>query len=306
MGLTRQEIFDRNKSKNKLKSDSATTTFMPQEAMGQDVLSQSPIVKSDDMTRDEALAWAKRQYNDSKNIEEFMANWDKKHNTTKSTDEDKEDNMANKTTKTTLKEEKKPTDEEGKLIKADEKLPEEEETKKSEDLSDETDDKEETEEEKKKKKAKKGEAGGENPEEEAQASTTGSASTSPGMGVPSTQNIFVPQSNINVGGTSTGQSPSETHYSGKSVQPDLMKSPLFVQLNKQLDEMKKASEKKLEAMEKSMTDRLANITKTLAKVEEFYNKPLYKGFAENVNPEAVQRKTISKQLEDGKVRFSSQ
>jgi len=294
MGLTRQEIYDRNKSKNKLKSDSATTTFMPTEAMGQDVLSQPAMIK--EKVQKYYCPNCQSDF-PNKDCPKCRENMDAEE---KSTDEDKEDNMA----KETLKEEKKPTDEEGKLIKAPEK-PEEEETKKSEDLSDETDDKEETEEEKKK-KAKKGEQGGENPEEEAQASTTGGASTSPGMGVPSTQNVFVPQSNINVGGTSTGQSPSETHYSGKSASTDLMKSPLFVNINKQLDEMRKSYEKKLTAMEKSMTDRLANITKTLKNVEEFYNKPLYKGFAENTNPEAIRSKTISKQIEDGKVRFSSQ
>ena len=304
MGLTRQERYDKEKSKNKLKSDSATTTFMPQEAMGQDVLSQPAVVKT--VWNKEGTEWTCPKCGEkNREGEEECANCGEAQASKpigqKSTDEEKEDKM----TKETRKEEKKPTDEEGKLIKAPEK-PEEEETKKSEDLSDETDDKEETEEEKKKKKAKKGQEGGENPEEAGASSNDGNSSTSPGMGVPSAQNVFVPQSNINVGGTSTGQSPSETHYSGKSANTDLMKSPLFVNINKQLDEMRKSYEKKLTAMEKSMTDRLANITKTLKNVEEFYNKPLYKGFAENTNPEAVQRKTISKQLEDGKVRFSSQ
>jgi len=236
--------------------------------MGQDVLSQPAIIKETDIE-----------------------------------DKDKEDNM----TKETLKEEKKPTDEDGKLIKAPEKPEDKEDDKcnKSEDLDDETDDKEETEEEKKKKKAKKGDGSGESPEEDTASATDANSSTSPGMGVPSTQNVFVPNSNISTPSGATGRSPSEVSYSGKSFKPDLMKSPLWMNINKQLDELRKAYEKKLEAMEKSMTDRLTNITKTLKNVEEFYNKPLYKGFAENVNPEAVRKDTISKQIAEGKVRYSS-
>lgn len=299
MGLTRQERYDKEKSKNKLKSDSATTTFMPQEATGVDPLSQPAVVKGE--PQDTATVPASQKLPEDQDVLGKQSELE---------DEDKEDEMA----KETLKEDKKPTDEEGNLIKAEEK-PEDEETKrcKMEDLDDEDDDSEKEDEElteeekkKKKKKAKKGDGSGESPEEDTASATDDNSSTSPGMGVPSTQNVFVPNSNITVPGTvASGDTPSESTFSGKSVRTNLMKSPLFVNINKQLDEMRKSYEKKLTAMEKSMADRLTNITKTLKNVEEFYNKPLYKGFAENVNPEAVRSKTISKQLEDGKVRFSN-
>lgn len=175
----------------------------------------------------------------------------------------------------------------------------------------EIEDTEESEEDKKKKKkgTKKGEAGGENPQEDTASSTDANSSISPNMGVPSTQNVFVPQSNARVGreassGSSAGQSPSEVSY-GKSVEPDLMKSPLFTGLSSQMTELQKAFEKKLEAMEKSFNDRVANINKSVAEIEKFYKQPFYKAINENVNPEAVEQKPFSKQIADGKVRYSN-
>lgn len=149
----------------------------------------------------------------------------------------------------------------------------------------------------------------ENPEEGAESGTDASSSTSPNMGVPSTQNVAhgpaTPSSAARMANNSA-QSPSEVSYTGKSYgNVDLNKSPLYVELSKQIGEMNKALMGKVNAIEKSMNDRLVNLQKTMSAVEKFYDRPLYKSVDENVNPEAVQAQSISKQIESGKVRFSS-
>jgi hypothetical protein len=169
---------------------------------------------------------------------------------------------------------------------------------------------EESEEEKKKKKTKKGELGGENPQEDTASATDANSSVSPNMGVPSTQNVFVPSSSTKVGreassGSSLGQSPSEVSY-GKSADTDLTKSPLFVELSAQLDALKKSFEQKLVSVEKSVSDRVANLQKTAGEMEKFYKQSFYKAVDADAAPEAGFKKKASmkEQVESGKVQYS--
>ena len=89
---------------------------------------------------------------------------------------------------------------------------------------------------------------------------------------------------------------------GKSVEPDLMKSPLYMGIMKQLDGIQDSMSKKIDAMEKSVNDRLANTKKDL---EKFYSQSMYKAVGENVSPEGTPLLSIQKQIEEGKVRFSN-
>lgn len=261
------------------------------------------------------------------------------HKIRKATKEDEEEARKRKKQKEDEAEDakKKPTrEEDGKLIKENEAEDEDEseDTKKEaedeaedEDMEDEDEDEEEK--RKKRKKARKeaedeeeeeeseeeskeetekGKGGGESPEESAASGTDANSSLSPGMGVPSTQNVYVPASGIGgernaSPGKATGVAPGDVGYSGKSARADLQKSPLFVGLSKEVQSFQRAIEKKMDAMEKSFGDRITNLNKTLKKVEEFYNRPLRKGFAENVSPEGTQGESISTQIEKGKVRY---
>jgi hypothetical protein len=121
--------------------------------------------------------------------------------------------------------------------------------------------------------------------------------------------VFVQPSGIHVpreanSGSSLGQSPSDVHF-GKSVNPDLTKSPLFVELSKGISSMQDAISKKLDSVEKSFNDRVANMSKKLETMESFYKQSFYKSANENVSPEAVVKETISEQIAKGKVRYSS-
>ena len=203
------------------------------------------------------------------------------------------------------KEEDKPSEED----KVEEKAVEEDKDKieeKAEGIEDDEDDSKLTEEEKKKKKmkAQKGEQGGESPKEDATASTAAQNTTTPGAVIGVKQDIFVPQSGISTGRMASGSSPSETHYAGKSASVDLQKSPLFVELSKQMEGLEKAMKAKVEALEKSMADRMANAQKALDKIEKFYAQPFYKAMNENTQPEAVVQKSVKKQIEEGNVKFS--
>jgi hypothetical protein len=160
----------------------------------------------------------------------------------------------------------------------------------------EVDEDDDEEEKKKKKKAKKGEGHAVSPEESGAASDSAEHSTSPGMGVPSTQNVFTPPSSV------SGKREQETPM-GKSVEPDLTKSPLFVNISKQMESLQEALSTKVDALEKSVNDRLGNIKKDMEKVEKFYEQSFYKAAGENVGPEALQSLSIAKQIENGTVRF---
>ena len=185
--------------------------------------------------------------------------------------------------------------------KAEEK-PEDKVDKAVEEIEDE-DEEEEDEDGKKKKKAKKGVGSSLNPEESEGKASSGESTLSPGASVPSKpQNVIVPPSDVD--GKRTQETPM-----GKSVEPDLMKSPLYMGISKQIEEMRTALDSKFEAVYKSYNDRLDNMTKELQKAEkamqEFYSKSFQKAYGENVSPESTQLLSIEKQIEMGKVRFSN-
>ena len=177
---------------------------------------------------------------------------------------------------------------------------------------------------KKKKKAKEEEAedvekeeedveekdafGGKDPAEEAVNSGTEGHTTTTASVINTRQNVFVPSSNVKVrrestSGSSMGQSPSDVSY-GKSVSPDLTKSPLFVELNKSIEGMQESVSKKLEAIEKSMNDRIVNMQKTIGKMEAFYESPFYKAIESDNQTFVKKEDTFSEQLSKGMVRFT--
>jgi hypothetical protein len=199
--------------------------------------------------------------------------------------------------------EDKPKEENEKVIDKTEEKPEEDEkcnSKKAvEEMEDDSEEEDSEEEKKKKKKKAKKDVGGESPSEEASASNSGENTMSPGADVPSKpQDVFVPQSSVNV-------AREQMTPMGKSVEPDLLKSPLFVNLSSQIEGIRDAVSKKVEALEKSVNDRLTNVQKDMAKIEKFYGQSFYKAINENVAPESTQAQGIAKQLADGKIRFSS-
>lgn len=176
---------------------------------------------------------------------------------------------------------------------AKKKLDDEEETEKKAD-----DDEEEEEEKKKKKKeAIKGEGSSLAPQEAVVQAQTPEHTLTPRPIVGTHQDVFVPNSSI--GGAREQSTPM-----GKSAEPDLMKSPLWLGINKQLDGIQDALGKKIDALEKSVNDRLANVKKDMEAVNKFYSQSFHKAIGENVGPETIPQETIQKQLESGKLRFS--
>jgi ATP-dependent Clp protease ATP-binding subunit ClpA len=201
---------------------------------------------------------------------------------------------------------------EGKETPEEEKLEEEEQKKKMKKSEEKEELCSECHEPKEKCKcAIKGEAHEQTPSEGADASNQSGNTISPNAGTPSTQNVFIPQSGINVGRNSTsgtaqmGQSPSDVHYTGKSASLDLIKSPLFNEITNKLNNLQKSNEKKLDSIEKSMNDRIANLTKLLEKVEKAIQfqaeQPLYKGFNEPI----AKDESFTKKLKDGQVKYSN-
>jgi hypothetical protein len=209
---------------------------------------------------------------------------------------------------------KKPTKEEdGKLVKEE---PEEEEAEKAKKEvikaesekeacnddkvkkaeEDEEEEEEEDELEEKKKKAKKGVQASVNPEESEATSNTDGHTLTPGLSVPSKpQDVFVPSSSVD------GKREQSTPM-GKSVSPDLLKSPLFIQITKQMDSMQDALTRKVDALQKSVEDRMKNIKSDMEKIEKFYSQSFYKAASDEVGPESL-APSFSKQLEEGNVRF---
>jgi hypothetical protein len=196
---------------------------------------------------------------------------------------------------------KKPTDEEeGKLVKDIEEKPTHAEPDADNAGGPSDNDEDNETEEEKKKKCKKGE-GNVNPAE-SEANGAGSQATSTGDMMGGGQHVLVPQSGISV---SREQAPM-----GKSVDSEmLMKSPLFVNITKQMDAMQDALGKKVDALQKSVDDRLANIKKDLEVAEkglkEFYGQSFHKALGESVGPEGVQSQTFEKQMAAGVIRFRS-
>lgn len=151
-----------------------------------------------------------------------------------------------------------------------------------------------------KKRAVKAAGAGESPTDV--KPNSGENTISPNTSTPSApQNVFVPQSSVTV---------AREHNTpmGKSVNPDLMKSPLYNGISEQIEATRLSLDSKMAAVEKSYNARLDNLQKELAKTEEvlkkFYSQSFYKAAAENVSPEGTQHETIAKQLEAGKIRFS--
>jgi len=193
--------------------------------------------------------------------------------------------------------EEKPVDK-STVLKEEEKPKEEEEVKKEEGMDmDEEEEESEGKKKKKKKEAKKGEGSSLSPAESVQVGNQDPHTITPNFAVPSQgQDIFVPQSQVSV-------SREQSTPMGKSVEPDLTKSPLFLNLSSQIDGIRDSVSKKVESLEKSVNDRLNNISKDMEKIEKFYNQSFYKAINENVAPEGTQAQSISKQISDGNVRF---
>lgn len=162
--------------------------------------------------------------------------------------------------------------------------------------SEEEGEEEESEDGKKKKKAKKAAGQSLNPEESASQSTTPEHTTTPGEVVGGKQNVFVPSSSVD------GKREQETPM-GKGFEPDLQKSPLFVNISKQLEAMQAAMETKVEALQKSVDDRMKNIKSDVEKLEKFYSGSFYKAASEEVGPESIKQESFAKMLAEGKVKY---
>jgi hypothetical protein len=187
----------------------------------------------------------------------------------------------------------------------EEEKPKEEEVEKEEELTEE-EVKEACSDYKKKKKAmSKGEEI--NPEESESNATDANATITPGAVIQTGQNVFVPNSGVSGDRMAVGNSssPSSISYAGKSINPVLMKSPLYKELSKQLDDMNKNVSIRLAAVEKSVNARVANVMKAMEKVDEFYKKPFYKAVSDQASPEGVQKLGIKEQIEKGEVRYSN-
>jgi hypothetical protein len=213
---------------------------------------------------------------------------------------DRRENMGKKITKEaegeaeSVLETKKPTEEvDGKLVKESESMVEDDE-----DLSD-MDETEKASYRKLRLKVKKRaikSADALNPAESEDKGNTAGSTTTPNAGVPSgKQDVFVPSSSVD--GQRTQDTPMDSASVSKSVSPDLVKSPLYTGLSSQIEELKKAMDSKLSAVEKSYNDRLDNMKKSL---EQFYSGSFYKAAAIESAPEA---NSFEKQLEKGEIRF---
>jgi hypothetical protein len=182
----------------------------------------------------------------------------------------------------------------------DHKLPirKEDEAESEEEEEEEEEAEEEAGPKKKKKKTVKADGISVNPEESGAQSTSAEHTTTPGEVIHTDQNVFVPSSSVE------GRREQSTPM-GKSVEPDLMKSPLFVGINKQLDGIRESIEKKIDSIQKSVDDRLNNIKKDVEKIEKFYTHSFYKAIDESMGPEGLSAQPLAKQIEEGKVHFRS-
>lgn len=190
--------------------------------------------------------------------------------------------------KTVMKEEPKQEETEKEFPEKEEETEEAETEEKA--VDDEKEDMEKKDDEEDEDKTEKGE--GESPEEGAEEADQAGNTISPNAGTPSTQDVFVPSSgvagkrNASAGSKVGGQSPSEVSYTGKSAQPDLLKSPLYVGMSKQLNNFQKAMNDKFTAIEKSFADRISNLDKALKVLE---NQPVHKAFADTQVEKSVQK-----------------
>lgn len=186
-------------------------------------------------------------------------------------------------------------------------------TKESEGMADDVPDEEDGQEEEddddeikaKKKKTVKDLGLAENEQESAEDSQTDEHTTTTDSVINTRQNVFVPSSGIEV--ARVQETPMGVVPAGikKAARADLMKSPLFISITKQMDSMQEALSNKVAALEKSVSDRLKNIKTDVEKIEKFYSGSFYKAASEEVNPEGIQAQSITKQIAEGKVRYTS-
>lgn len=141
------------------------------------------------------------------------------------------------------------------------------------------------------------------PSESATANSKAGNTVTPGKMTGQAQDVFVPSSNVDVGRMGQGKTPGQESYSGKSVNPDLLKSPLFVELNKSIDSFGKTLSKKVEAMEKSTQARLDNLGAQLEKLEKFYSSPFYKS-VQDTPENAPKGQSVAERIGSGAVKFS--
>jgi hypothetical protein len=141
-----------------------------------------------------------------------------------------------------------------------------------------------------------------NPEQGAAEGAKDSNTLTPGKMTGKPQNVFTPPTSIPGNRMGSGSQPGQEHYSGKSVEPDFQKSPLYVEMSKQIEGMSSAFSKKLDSVEKSVNDRMANIMKLMEKIEEFNKKSFNKAYAENLTQDG-NHESVEDIMKKGKARF---
>jgi hypothetical protein len=134
-------------------------------------------------------------------------------------------------------------------------------------------------------------------ESTAQEQTDGHTTT-PGAVIGTPQHMLTPSSSVD--GKRTQETPM-----GKSVNSDLMKSPLYVELSKQLAGFDETVKKFGSAMT-SLEDRVTNMTKALETIEKM---PLYKSpsteLNKDYNPQGEPGKSsVDHEVASGKIKFS--
>jgi hypothetical protein len=73
-------------------------------------------------------------------------------------------------------------------------------------------------------------------------------------------------------------------------------------MSKQIDSLSSAFSKKLDSVEKSVNDRMANIMKLMEKIEEFNKKSFNKAYAENLTQDG-KHESVDEIMKKGKARF---
>jgi len=130
----------------------------------------------------------------------------------------------------------------------------------------------------------------------------GSNTLTPGKQTGKPQNVFVPPTSIPGNRMGSGSQPGQEHYAGKSIETDFQKSPLYVEMSKQIDNLSSAFSKKLDSVEKSVNDRMANIVKLMEKLDEFNKKSFNKAYAENLSQDG-NHESVEEIMKKGKARF---
>ena len=71
---------------------------------------------------------------------------------------------------------------------------------------------------------------------------------------------------------------------------------LSIELSKSINALQEAINKRVDAFEKSVTDRITNISKQMEQVEKFYRQPFYKAIKDEANPEGVVKSLAEKAM----------